>query len=101
MAVGGFVRLIPRAGAEDELRERALDVAKDVRTEPGNLFTAVFSDPDNPGELLMLEIFTDQDAIDAHRVASHTVDKGQFVHALLETPMKVTRVETLDWPTGD
>lgn len=94
MAKGGFVRLVPKAGAEAELLERALDVAEDVRTEPGNLLTLVLQDPDRPGEVFMLELFEDEAAVEAHRVAKHTVEKGPKVHAILETPMEIQHIET-------
>ncbi|MCB2077342.1 MAG: antibiotic biosynthesis monooxygenase [Novosphingobium sp.] len=96
MAIGGFVRLIPKAGAEDELLERALDVVKDVRTEPGNVLSMVFRDPKAPRDVFMLELFRDDAAVEAHRVATHSVEKGPHIHAILETPMEVQWVETMD-----
>lgn len=96
MAIGGFVRLKPKPGAEDELLERLLDVAEDVRSEPGNLLTLVFRDPADPRDVFMLELFEDEAAIEAHRVAEHTKRKAAAVHAILEEPMTVQRLETLD-----
>src|SRR5262245_41664178 len=95
MPIGGFVRLIPKPGAEEELLTRALEVAEDVRSEPGNLLTLVFRDTEVSGDVFMLELFTDQAAVEAHRVARHTVEKGPAVHALLRTPMEVRRLETI------
>lgn len=96
MAIGGFVRLIPKAGKESELLERALDVAEDVRTEPGNLVTYVLRDRENGRDILMFELFTDEAALEAHRDAEHSRTKGPAVHALLEVPMQVQRVESAD-----
>jgi quinol monooxygenase YgiN len=96
MAVGGFVRLSPKPGAEAELLERALEVIEDVRREPGNVLALVLRDPELPNDVLMLELFTDQAAIAAHRVASHSVVKGPAVHALLESPMQLRRLETIE-----
>ena len=96
MAIGGFVRLVPKAGKEQELLERAIDVAHDVRTEPGNLVTYVLRDRENGRDVLMFELFTDQAAIEAHREAEHSKAKGPAIHALLETPMQVQWVETTD-----
>lgn len=95
MPIGGLVRLTPKPGAEDELLVRALDVASDVRTEPGNLVAFVLQDPGNPGDVFMFELFEDERAIEAHRVARHSVEKGPFVHALLATPMEIQRLETI------
>ena len=94
MAVGGFVRLIPKPGKEEELLERLLDVAKDVRTEPGNLVTYVLRDRENPRDVLMFELFTDEAAIQAHRDAEHSLIKGPHVHAILAEPMQVQWIET-------
>jgi len=98
MPIGGIVRLTPRPGAESELLERALEVAGDVRTEPGNLFAYVLQEPGNPGDVFMFELFADQQAVEAHRVATHTVEKGPLVHALLARPMEIQRLETLGTP---
>ncbi|KHK90296.1 putative quinol monooxygenase [Novosphingobium malaysiense] len=94
MAIGGFVRLIPKAGKEDELMERLLDVAEDVRKEPGNLVTYVLRDKENRRDVLMFELFADQAAIVAHREAEHSIKKGPAIHAILETPMQVQWLET-------
>lgn len=96
MAIGGLVRLIPRPGAEAELLERALEVAGDVSTEPGNVVALVLRDPASPDDVFMLELFRDEAAVEAHRVAKHTLEKGPAVHALLATPMEIQRFETLN-----
>lgn len=96
MAVGGFVRLIPKPGKEDELLQRLLDVAEDVRTEPGNLVTYVLRDRDNRRDVLMFELFTDDAAIQAHREAEHSLVKGPHVRAILAEPMQAQRIETTD-----
>lgn len=96
MPPGGLVKLTPREGAEDELLRRVLDVASDVRSEPGNLVTLVMRDPANPRDLFMLELFRDQAAVEAHRRATHTLEKGPLVHALLAVPMQTQHFELID-----
>ena len=96
MPLAALCRLTPRPGEEAELLTRLLDVAVDVRTEPGNLVTLVLRDPEQPGDVLMFEVFLDQAAIVAHREAQHSIDKGPAVHALLDTPMRVQRFETIE-----
>jgi quinol monooxygenase YgiN len=88
--------LIPKPGAEAELLERALDVANDVSDEPGNVLALVLRDPASPDDVFMLELFQDEAAIEAHRIAKHTVGKGPAVHALLAAPMAIQRFETLE-----
>lgn len=96
MAIGGFVRLIPQLGKESELLARALDVAEDVRSEPGNLATYVLRDRDNGRDVLMFELFTDEAAIAAHREAEHSKIKGPAIRALLESPMQVQWIESAE-----
>ena len=96
MAIGGFVRLVPKAGKETELLERLRDIAEDVRAEPGNLATYVMRDREGGRDLLMFELFTDQAAIEAHKEAEHSRIKAPAIYALLETPMQVQPVEILD-----
>ena len=100
MLIGALVTLTPKPGAERELQERVLDVANDVRKEPGNIMTLVFRDPEHPDDMLMLELFRDAAAMDEHKVAPGTVQKGPAIHALLAEPMKVRWLETLDWPAA-
>lgn len=96
MAIGGFVRLSPKPGAEAELLMRAVDMVGDIRTEPGNVLALLFRDPEQSGDVFMLEMFKDQAAIEAHRVASHSVVKGPAVHALLQSPMEIRRLEIIE-----
>ena len=96
MAIGGLVRLIPKPGVEAELLERALEVASDVSGEPGNVLALVLRDPASPNDVFMLELFKDDAAVEAHRAAKHTVEKGPAVHALLATPMEIQRFLTLE-----
>jgi quinol monooxygenase YgiN len=96
MAKGALVRLVPKPGAEEELLARLIDVAGDVRGEPGNLLTVVMRDPRQPGDVILFEVFADEAAIEAHNAAPHSLAKGPFVHALLDRPMDVQRFETID-----
>lgn len=94
MPIGGLVRLIPKPGAEQELLAKAHEVVADVRGEPGNMIALVLHDPSAPGDVFMFELFKDQAAIEAHRVARHSVEKGPLVHALLATPMQIQHFTT-------
>lgn len=96
MPIGGLVRLSPKPGVEAELLERALEVAGDVSREPGNVLALVLRDPAAPNDVFMLELFKDDAAVEAHRVATHTVEKGPRVHALLATPMEIQRFQTIE-----
>lgn len=97
MAIGALVTLVPKPGAEQELLERVKDVACDVRGEPGNLLTILLRDPEHAGTVLMFEIYRDQAAIDAHRSAPHTIEKGPAVHGILAEPMHARWFDVIDW----
>jgi quinol monooxygenase YgiN len=98
MAIGAFVTLTPKAGAAAELLERTVDVIAYVRTEPGNLMSVTLRDPDQPEKIFLFEIYRDQAAIAAHKVAAHSVEKGPAVHALFGEPLHTAWFETVDWP---
>lgn len=100
MAIGAFVTLKPKPGAATELFERTIDVIRDVRAEPGNLMSVVLRDPQAPDTVLLFEIYRDQAAIEAHRVAPHSIEKGPAIHALLAEPYHTRWYETIDWPEG-
>jgi quinol monooxygenase YgiN len=101
MPIGALATLVPVAGAESELVERLTDVAGQVSDEPGNLATVLLRDPEHPRAVLMFEIYQDEAAIEAHRSAKHTIEKGPAVHALLERPMEVRWFEVIAAPTFD
>lgn len=100
MPIAALVTMTPIAGREAELEAMLADVMADVRTEPGNLMAVVLRDPAQPGKLLEFAVYRDQAAIEAHRVAEHSVVKGPRVGALLGEPWTARIFETLDWPAS-
>lgn len=100
MPIAALVTIYPKAGCIDELETRLTDVLADVRTEPGNLAAIALRDPDTPDRLYEFVIYRDQTAIEAHRQARHSVEKGAVVQALFARPMDVRFFETLGLP-GD
>jgi quinol monooxygenase YgiN len=100
MAIGALVTLTAKVGNEAELLERVTDVVADGRAEPGCLFSVVLRRPEEPQNVQIFQIYTDQAAIDAHNVAPHTVEKRPGIFALLEEARQSTRYETIDWPAG-
>lgn len=96
MAIGALVTLVAKPGAERELLERLSDVARNVRGEPGNLLTLLLTDEARAGEVLMVEVYRDAAAIEAHKSAAHTREKGPAVHAILAEPMTVRWFDVID-----
>lgn len=100
MAIGAFVTLTPKPGAHAELLEKTVEVIGDVRTEPGNVMSVTLRDPDQPEKIFLFEIYRDQAAIDAHKVAAHSVEKGPAIHAMFGEPLHTRWLETIGWPEG-
>jgi len=98
MPIAAFVTMTAKPGAEDELLARLTDVIADVRTEPGNLLAVIVRDPAEPGKFYEFAIYKDQAAIEAHRAADHSVNKGPLVRELFSEPMQPRMFETVDWP---
>lgn len=98
MAVGALVKLTPKPGVAKELFDKTVDVIADVRTEPGNLMSVIMRDADQPDAIYLFEIYRSQAAIADHNVATHTVEKGPQLRALLDGPPQSRWFETIGWP---
>jgi quinol monooxygenase YgiN len=98
MPIAALVTMTPIPGREDEMIALLEDVLADVRTEPGNLMAIALRDPADPTKLYEFAVYKDQAAIEAHRVAEHSVNKGPLVGALQSEPWTSQRFETIDWP---
>jgi quinol monooxygenase YgiN len=98
MPIAAFVTMIAKPGAEEELLARLTDVIADVRTEPGNLLAVLARDPADPSRIYEFAIYRDQAAIEAHRAARHSLEKGPLVRELFAEPMDPRMLETIDWP---
>jgi len=100
MPIAALVTMYPKAGRIDELEARLVDILADVRTEPGNLAAIALRDPDNPDLLYEFAIYRDQQAVEDHRQADHSLTKGPVVKALFDRPMEVRLFETLGVDQG-
>jgi len=98
MPIAALLEMTAKPGAEEELFQRFTDIIKDVRTEPGNLFAVVIRDPEEPGKLYEFAIYRDTQAIEEHRAAPHSIQKGPRIRELAEDPYSVRFFETVDWP---
>mgnify|MGYP003575707175 FL=1 len=100
MAVAAFVRFTPKPGMADELASRLADALVSVRTEPGNQLAVVLRDPKDPEAVFEFAIYRDWDAVEAHRAAAHSAEKGPWVQETFGAPMQPHYLETADWPDG-
>lgn len=98
MPIAAFVTMTAKPGSVDELPARLTDVIADVRSEPGNLLAVLVRDPADAAKVFEFAIYRDQAAIEAHRVARHSLEKGPLVRELFAEPMAPTYFQTVDWP---
>ncbi len=98
MPIAALLKMKAKPGAEDELFERFVDAMRYVRTEPGNLFAVVLRDPDDPSTLYEFAIYRDQQAIEDHRAAPHSLRNGPPIQALAAEPFTARFWETVDFP---
>jgi len=78
MSAGGPIIVVARWRMRAEEVEGVLAIAAELRRqtleEPGCLGYDVFRSVDAPGELLLLERYRDEAAVEAHRAAKHYQD---------------------------
>ena len=98
MPIGAIVTMTAKPGLEKEALELLEEIIADVRTEPGNLLSVVLRDSKEPGTFYAFEIYRDEAAIAAHKIAPHSVNKGPKFQALCAGPHQSTLFETVDWP---
>lgn len=98
MPIAALVTMTPTPGKEDEMLALLTEVIADVRTEPGNLLAMVLRDARQPDKIFEFAVYKDQDAIEAHRRAEHSVTKGPLVGALQSEPWHAQFFEPIDWP---
>lgn len=60
-----------RPGGTEAVREALAQLAPATREEPGNLYYQPYWDPATPNVLRIFEVYTDQDALDAHGQSAH------------------------------
>lgn len=91
-----FATFTPRAGLE----QAALDVLREVlaptRAEPGCLRFDLFVSADRPTTYHLYEIFTNTEAIDAHRRTAHYRAYRASIEPLLDIPQHAVRAAPVD-----
>ena len=61
----------PRAGAEAEIAAILRELAPKIRSEPGNVSFTVHRAADDPGDILLYEVYKSEAAFNAHRETEH------------------------------
>ncbi|HEV7256999.1 MAG TPA: putative quinol monooxygenase [Bosea sp. (in: a-proteobacteria)] len=63
--------LTARPGRAEELKALLFGMVAPSRAEPGNLRWDIWQDQTDPGHFVLDELYTDDDAIAAHRTTPH------------------------------
>ena len=84
--IGVVGRLRAKPGKEDALAELFEELSVLAKThEPGMLQHAIMRSAAEPGVFIVVEVFRDQAAFDAHSQTPHYPEVGQRVAALVES----------------
>ena len=83
-----------RSGCEKEFEKAMLSLVSKVNSnEPGNLLYELCRDDD--GEYLVMELYEDEAAVDAHRSASHIKESGPSFKGLMSAPPIIKKMNVL------
>jgi quinol monooxygenase YgiN len=83
--IGVVGRLTAKPGKEDDVAELFKELsALAANHEPGMLQHAIFRSPANPREFVVVEVFRDQAAFDAHSKTPHYPEVGRRMGELVE-----------------
>lgn len=88
-----FTRLTARPGARAELLAALQAFGEIVRAEPGNQVFEVHGARDQPDVVLGYEVFSDDDALAAHRTSDATAEMTARLPDLLAGPPEITYAE--------
>ena len=81
--------LVPKPGKADELAQALLAIVPDVLREPGCIFYQAHESIEQPGTIVMIEIWADQTALDAHIAGDSFSALAARFDDLLGAPLQV------------
>ena len=94
----GIFRVKTQAGKEDEALERLRAMVQAVQAnEPGALAYICHRSQDDPSEIVIFEIYTDDAAFQAHRQTPHIAEFGKSFADLFDaSTAKFEQLERID-----
>lgn len=94
--IGLVARLKVKPGYEEAVAESCLKMAQAVReNEPECLLYEPYLPVDNPSQIVFLEKYTGQEALEHHRSTPHYLALVQEIGGALEGPPEVTILKPL------
>jgi quinol monooxygenase YgiN len=86
--IGVVGRLTAKPGKDDELAELFKELSALAKAhEPGMLQHAILRSDSNPASFVVVEVFRDQAAFDAHSKTPHYPEVGRRVAALIDSQL--------------
>ena len=87
-------QMMVKPGCEEKFEEAMLSLASKVNSnEPGNLLYELCKDAD--GKYLVMELYEDETAVDAHRSASHIKESGPSFKGLMSGPPIIKKMSVI------
>lgn len=84
---------IARPERREQLIEQLVELERASRADPGCLVYRVFSDAERPDRFVLVEEWSDQEALDLHNAQPHVLRFAASSIELLAEPFAVTRLE--------
>ena len=89
-----IANLMVKEGCEEKFEEAMLSLVSKVNSnEPGNLLYELCKDDD--GKYLVMELYEDEAAVDAHRSASHIKESGPSFKGLMSGPPIIKKMSVI------
>jgi quinol monooxygenase YgiN len=86
----------PLPGKEQEVGEVLRAMIAPTRAEPGNLRYELYRDMDLSAVFVLIEMYKDQAAVEAHRAGEHYKAYRACIPELLSAPIKVQLLREID-----
>ena len=87
MSIGVIATVKAQEGKEQEFEKQFLELAAAVRAnEPGNKLYTLFRSRKEKGTYVVLEIYADEDAVNAHRKSDHYRAAGPKLGGVVSGP---------------
>ena len=87
-------QMMVKPGCEEKFEEAMLSLVSKVNAnEPGNILYELCRDDD--GKYLVMELYEDEAAVDAHRSASHIKESGPSFKGLMSGPPIIKKMSVI------
>ncbi len=80
-----------KSGLKDEFIGKAQDLITNTRAEDGCLSYSLYSDTDDPNNLVMLEFWKDLESLDLHMESEHFIRFGKVLNDYLASEIGIEK----------